>query len=102
VGAFKIGENEKMSIELKIEDIQRKIFAYDIEQIPALLTDLMSNIIEGQLFDLSDVRKVQIFNRIMQASMEAIQHRDYLLLADLIEFEMSKLLGINRMEKIVQ
>lgn len=102
MGAFKIGENEKMSIELKIEDIQRKIFAYDIEQIPALLTDLMSNIIEGQLFDLSDVRKVQIFNRIMQASMEAIQHRDYLLLADLIEFEMSKLLGINRMEKIVQ
>lgn len=102
MGAFEIGENEKKGIELNIEEIQRKVFTYDIEQIPALLIDLMSSIIEGQLFDLGDVSKVQVFNRIMQVSMEAIQHRDYLLLADLIEFEISKLLGIDRMEKIVQ
>lgn len=52
----------------------------------------MTNIIEKGAFDLSDINRVQIFNQIMQASLEALQNQDYLLLADIIEYELEKIL----------
>lgn len=88
--------------EYLIEEIQRKVFDYDTGSLPVQLSDLMSFILEQQLFDLGDTRKLQVLNRIMTVSLEAIQNHDFLLLADLVEFELTKLLGINRTEKIIQ
>jgi len=79
-------------LQEQIKQLQKDIFAYNIELVPAQLSDLMTTIIEKGAFDLSDINRVQRFNQIMQASLKALQNQDYLLLADIIEYELEKIL----------
>ncbi|MDD4803196.1 MAG: hypothetical protein PHF24_09705 [Syntrophomonas sp.] len=76
----------------RIRQIQNDIFAYNIELVPAQLSNLMTSIIDQGAFDMRDINRVQRFNQIMQASLEALQNKDYLLLADLIEYELKTIL----------
>lgn len=79
-------------LQAKIRQLQNDIFAYIIETVPAQLSELMTGIIEQGILDLSDAGQVQRFNRIMQAGLEAVQNRDYLLLADIMEYELKLIL----------
>lgn len=81
-----------MLIQEAMDSLQRDIFNYNIDTVPVQLSDLMSVIIEKQAFDLNDIKKVQVFNMIMKSSLEALQNRDYLLLADLMEFKLKPIL----------
>jgi hypothetical protein len=76
----------------KIRQLQNDIFTYKIETVPVQLSELMNGVIEQGLLDLNDASQVQRFNRIMQAGLEAVQNRDYLLLADIMEYELKLIL----------
>ncbi len=82
-------------LEEKTRQLQKDIFDYKIGAVPAQLSDLVTTIIETPAFDLNDVNRVQRFNRIMQAGMEALQKQDYLLLADIIEYELVRFLDLS-------
>jgi len=88
-----------LQIREKIDCLQKDIFAYDPEAVAMQLSQLMTAIIEENAFDLNNVGKVQRFNRLMQGSLQALQDKDYLLLGDIIEFELKPLLGINEDRK---
>ena len=79
-------------LQEKIRQLQNDIFAYKIETVPVQLSELMNGVIEQGLLDLNDAGQVQKFNRIMQAGLEAVQNRDYLLLADLLKYELKLIL----------
>jgi hypothetical protein len=79
-------------LQEKIRQLQNDIFAYKIETVPVQLSELMNGVIEQGLLDLNDAGQVQRFNRIMQAGLEAVQNRDYLLLADIMEYEFKAML----------
>lgn len=83
-----------MMLQEKIRQLQKDIFDYEIETVPVQLSNLVTTIIETPAFDLSDVNRVQRFNQIMQASLGALQKQDYLLLADIMEYELKKFLGL--------
>ena len=82
-------------LEEKIRQLEKDIFDYKIEAVPAQLTDLVTTIIETPAFDLNDVNQVQRFNRIMQVSLESLQKQDYLLLADIMEYELVRFLDLS-------
>ncbi len=79
-------------LQEKIRQLQNDIFTYKIEAVPVQLSELMAGVIEAGVVDLSDASQVQRFNRIMQAGLEAVQNRDYLLLADIMEYELKIIL----------
>ena len=79
-------------LQEKLRQLQNDIFAYKIETVPVQLSELMASIIEQGFLDLSDADRMQKFNRIMQAGLEAVQNRDYLLLADLLKYELKLIL----------
>jgi hypothetical protein len=79
-------------LQEKIRQLQNDIFAYKIETVPVQLSELMNGVIEQGLLDLNDAGQVQRFNRIMQTGLEAVQNRDYLLLADIMEYEFKAML----------
>ena len=81
-------------LEEKIRQLEKDIFDYKIEAVPVQFSDLVTTIIEIPAFDLNDVNRVQKFNRIIQAGLEALQKQDYLLLADIMEYELKKFLGL--------
>ncbi|WP_061212761.1 hypothetical protein [Syntrophomonas wolfei] len=85
-------------LQQKIKQLQRDIFDYNIGTVPAQLSNLMTTIIETSAFDLSDIDKVQRFNHIMQACLEALQKQDYLLLADITQFELENFLDLSNRE----
>jgi len=85
-------------LQEKIRQLQKNIFNYNIEAVPAHLSELMTTIIEIPAFNLNDVDMVQRFNHIMQAGLEAFQKQDYLLLADILEFELAKFLKLSNGE----
>lgn len=66
--------------------------------MPVQLSDLVTTIIETPAFDLNDVNRVQKFNQIMQVGLEALQKQDYLLLADIMEYELMKFLDLSNKE----
>jgi len=73
--------------------LEEDIFAYEVSGIPVRVSELMTNIVNRQAFDLGDAKKLLEFNRIMQASLEAIQNKDYLLLADIITYRLEPMLS---------
>jgi hypothetical protein len=85
-------------LQEKIRQLEKDIFDYKIEAVPAHLSELMTTIIEIPAFNLSDVNRVQRFNRIMQVSLEALQKQDYLLLADIMEYELMNFLDLPNKE----
>ncbi|MGS0763309.1 hypothetical protein [Syntrophomonas curvata] len=85
-------------LQEKIRQLQKDIFDYNIAVVPAKLSELLTTIIETPAFDLNDVSRVQRFNQIMQASLQALQKQDYLLVADIMEYELEQLLDLSDKE----
>lgn len=85
-------------LQEKTRQLQKDIFDYKIEVVPVQLANLVTTIIETPAFDMNDVNQVQRFNQIMQAGLEALQKQDYLLLADIMEYELTKFLDLPNKE----
>ncbi|PKM77597.1 MAG: hypothetical protein CVU90_07035 [Firmicutes bacterium HGW-Firmicutes-15] len=83
-----------MKVQEYMSHLQEDVFDYNIDTIPNQLSELMTAIIEKPAFDINDLQKIQTFNLLMQSSLQALKNRDYLLLADIIEFELKTFLVI--------
>lgn len=85
-----------MDIGAEINDIQKKIFCYDLQGIMEQVTNLMTEILEKNRLDLNNSDILRSFNDIMQNSMQAFMNKDYLLLADLLEYRLIPLLNYDK------
>lgn len=81
-----------LQIQGAMDTLQRDIFAYKTDNIPAQLSAMMTAILEAPAFDINDMQKIRDFNLLLQLSLQALQNQDYLLLADLIEFRIKPFL----------
>ena len=76
-----------------INQIETNIFTHDVDLVAVQINDLMMDIMEKEIVSQNDVSKIQGFNRILQSSLQAVQNKDYLLLADILEFRLKPFLG---------
>ncbi|MGE5390767.1 MAG: hypothetical protein ACM3PE_06850 [Deltaproteobacteria bacterium] len=81
-----------MQIIEAINEAQKLIFDYNVSTLPNRVMELMAATIEQPAFDITDGAKLVRFNKIMEACLQAMQNQDYLLLADVMEYELKPLL----------
>ncbi len=85
-----------MQILELIRQSESSIFNYDNSIIPIQISDLMTAIIDQTAFDIHDGQQLQMFNQLMQTSLQAMQDQDYLLLADILEYELKPFLELDK------
>jgi hypothetical protein len=76
----------------QIDELQDKIFAQDLKTVPEGVTSLLATLVEQRGIDLQSIDSITKFNRLMEMSLQAMTNRDYLLLADLLEFRLKPML----------
>lgn len=76
-----------MELLEKIDSVQNMIFNYDLASVPAVTSEVLTAVLEHPLFDRSDPGKLKTFNAFTVSCMRAIQDRDYLCLADILEYD---------------
>ena len=82
-----------MDIIEKIGNIQSSVFGYEVGALPNNVASVFSEALADRMVDASDAGRVIAFNRIMAACLGALGDKDYLLLADLLEYELKPFLG---------
>nr|WP_092074314.1 hypothetical protein [Dendrosporobacter quercicolus]NSL49218.1 hypothetical protein [Dendrosporobacter quercicolus DSM 1736]SDM88166.1 hypothetical protein SAMN04488502_10894 [Dendrosporobacter quercicolus] len=75
-----------------IEELQNAIFAYEQEQFTNQFVKLTDLLIAG-MQGLS-IQDQAILNPVLNAVLTSYEQRDYLLLADLLEYELKPLLTV--------
>lgn len=85
-----------MKLSSMIDQVENQIFEFDVAALPASVSDLMAAIIETSAIDVSDPRVLGTFNKVMTSSLQAMQNRDYLLLADIIHYDLMPLIGLGK------
>lgn len=75
-----------------IEEIQNAIFAYEIERFTNQFVKLTDLLIAG-MQGLS-AQDQAVLNPVLNAILASYEHKDYLLLADLLEYELKPLLTV--------
>jgi len=81
-----------MTINEKIERIESSVFDYDIANVTNEVVGLFSDIIETRSIDTGNQGVVLNLNAIMGKCLAALQNKDYLLLADILEYELKPML----------
>lgn len=76
----------------QIDELQDKIFAQDLKTVPEGVTSLLATLVEQGGIDLQSIDSITAFNQLMEMSLQAMTNRDYLLLADLLEFRLKPML----------
>lgn len=71
-----------------IEDINKAVFDYDIDTLMQHINQLIDNLSKIML-NMEDSGE---FQQILQYMMNALENKDYLLLADLLQYELSSYL----------
>jgi hypothetical protein len=74
------------------ESIQDNIFAYKVRELPAQVTGLFENIVSGGALSRLAADDIQRFNQLFRACLESLQNKDYLHLADLLQYEIIPML----------
>ena len=77
-----------------IDEVEKSIFEYNVDAVPKQISNIMAEILKTEMFDLGDKGKIMNFNLLMDTSLQAMQNKDYLLLADIMEFKLKSFLGI--------
>ncbi len=83
-----------MDIHVMIDEVEKSIFEYNVDAVPKQISNIMAEILKTEMFDLGDKGKIMNFNLLMDTSLQAMQNKDYLLLADIMEFKLKSFLGI--------
>jgi hypothetical protein len=76
----------------KLLSIEKDIYEYSVGSVPNDVVGLFSGIIEGNLIDSSDSQRLIALNQIMGECLSAMQTCDYLLLADMLRYELKPVL----------
>ncbi len=82
-------------MEAAINNIQEKIFSFDTGNIPREIAEILARILEGRAIETEDPRQIQNLNEMMNTVFSAITNHDYLLLADVLEYQLKPFLGIS-------
>ncbi|MCL2146428.1 MAG: hypothetical protein FWH52_01350 [Synergistaceae bacterium] len=77
----------------KLREIEKNIFDYNISGVPGDVVNLFSFIIENNATCHPDVNMLNSLNKLMAECLAAMQSCDYLLLADLLSYKLSPILG---------
>jgi len=89
-------ENEGRQVDYQtlISNIQEDIFTYNVVELPGKVTALFERVLaSGWLCNL-DADEMQRFNRMFEACLHSLQDKDYLRLADTLEYEIGPLLAL--------
>ena len=82
-----------MTVLEKIDNIENAIFDYQIMNIAGNLVNIFTEIIDAGLIEANNQVKLTKLNKIMSDSLSAMQSKDYLLLADKLEYELKPMIG---------
>jgi hypothetical protein len=74
------------------ENIQDSIFTYKVGELPAQVTSLFENIVSSGTLSLLAADDIQRFNQFFRVCLESLQNRDYLHLADVLQYEIIPML----------
>jgi len=81
-----------MTLVEKIDNIQKAIFDYEIANVAGNIVSVFQETIDTQTIDVKNPQVLNQFNQLMGECMSALQNKDYLLLADLLEYRMKPML----------
>ena len=82
-----------MDLLEKMTNIQSSIFDYEVKNISGNVVNIFTEIIESRRIDTSNPQVMMSLNTLMSRCLTAMQSSDYLLLADLMEYELKPMLG---------
>ena len=82
-----------MTIIEKIDNIEAAIFDYEIANVPNNVVSVFSELIETGVFDKNNAGYLNQLNFLMSACLNAMQNKDYLFLADQLEYKLKPLIG---------
>ena len=85
-----------VNISEKILQIQQSIFANEYENLTSQVSQLIENIL--QQGDVFSVIQIQQLNAVFLELLGAIEKSDYLLVADILEYKLYKLLRMYMLE----
>ena len=82
-----------MEIIEKVSFVQTNIFNFEIQNVPNDIVSIFTAIIERKIIPSDNAALMNQLNQLMQQCLGAMQTSDYLLLADLLEYELKPLVG---------
>jgi hypothetical protein len=82
-----------MSILSRIDAIETDIFKYEVSRTADELVSIFSDVLDTGAVSASDTVALVKFNSFMGECLGAMQSKDYLLLADLLEYRLKPMMG---------
>ena len=82
----------KMTILQKIDNIESAIFEYEIANVTNNIINVFTEIIDFNLIDKNDPNLLLQLNVLMGDCLAAMKNKDYLLLADRLEYQLKPIL----------
>lgn len=82
-----------MTVLEKIDNIQKAIFDYEIANIANNTVSVFTDIIDTGQINTNSNQALKQLNELMSACLEALQNKDYLLLADQLEYQLKPIIG---------
>jgi hypothetical protein len=82
-----------MSVILQIKNLESDIAKYEILKTADNLVDLLSSVINTDVVNAGDSASLVKLNALMGECLVAMQNKDYLLLADILEYRLKPMIG---------
>ena len=82
-----------MELVEKISNIQTSIFGYEIKSVSDAVVNIFSEVLDSKYINPSNPQALSALNHLMKQCLLAMQNADYLLLADLMEYELKPMIG---------
>ena len=82
-----------MTLTQKIDNIEAAIFDYEIGNVMNNIANVFSEIIESGAVSTHDPMVLKKINMLMSECIASIQNKDYLLLADQLEYQLKPMIG---------
>jgi len=81
-----------MTLPQRIDNIETAIFDYEVANVANNIANVFYEIVDGRIIDVDNPEVMGRFNLVMGACLSAMQKKDYLLLADQLEYELKPMI----------
>jgi hypothetical protein len=85
-------EMDSIDIATLNKNIQDSIFGYKVRELPAQVTGLFETIVALGLHSKLAATELRRFNQLFEGCLQALQNKDYLNLADMLQYEILPML----------
>ena len=82
-----------MTIPQKIDNIEAAVFDYEITNVMNNISNVFSEILESGAVNAKNPDELNRLNGLMGDCLTAMQNKDYLLLADHLEYKLKPIVG---------